>query len=156
MQPVVDWPGDDDTEGRWLGQADELLNVTTFAATLLTRDLDMGMAFYAVNDMVQVTEYPYDSEERRQEGVLFLPCAATWIFVSGERLYQYCSGQRDSPSFAKVQPGPLWNGDKSGCFERWKFWKQRFQKLATSTAINATGQDLAARAAARMTAIDES
>ncbi|KAK3674859.1 hypothetical protein LTR78_005203 [Recurvomyces mirabilis] len=151
----IDDEGDDDWDDvgeEWLKQAPAYLNATTFLATLFARSSrDVGGTFNgsaALKDALENDEVP-----RRQKCVtMYLEPAAVWMSIAGEKLYCHCAGRSGAASAAA---GVLWKGGHALSFERWSFWRERFETLSEA-AIGERYRAVAVGAVTRMKEIEVS
>lgn len=150
----------------WLAQATPFLNATSFAATCLSRVPTMtGMSFHAECCLGQALEGPYETPEPQYHGAMYVPSAATWILLAGERLYRLCKDdyqRRDSTSAGGGERlsgnggGGRLSGNGSGfTLKRWAFWKQRFHDITATAEFDSSVRNYAKRAADEMKRIED-
>ena len=143
-------PDDTDSEpyqGDWHDQAPPLLSATSFAATYLVRNFenDVSMACYVGESLHQGVVEPCETPEQQYTAVVYLPPAATWILIAGEKLHQLCKGD-DRARRMKLQFS----------LEKWALWRRRFGEIAAAGLLDGRLLDFASRAADEMARIDSS
>ena len=81
----------------------------------------------------------------------FIPAAVAWVSILGSEIFSW---DREIPSGGtKGDPGrrgPLWDGQRGFCKERWNLWRQRFAELSSSSELSEELRELAAEGAAKM------
>lgn len=78
-------------ESGWDDQAVPLLNDTTFGAMYLARGKQLiGMLFHAEISLMQGIEEPCQTPDQQRLAAMYVPPAATWILLAGERIYEHC------------------------------------------------------------------
>ncbi|KAI5204342.1 hypothetical protein AUEXF2481DRAFT_27210 [Aureobasidium subglaciale EXF-2481] len=150
----IDPPDGNDAE--WHAQAPQLLNITTFAATLMLRsDGCPDLSFFASIAMDEGVDLPYDSKrELHEEWRMYVPPAATWIMVAGSKIRELCFVDELPEAANRHSVRSHWGG-RTYCPARWRFWKQRFDELARDTSIDERCQDFATQAARAMERLDD-
>jgi hypothetical protein len=175
---------EDDEDDEDYRQAPQLLNLTIFAATLmavsgadrsidLTSAADTAMhegidrpypgsdticspareAFWSGLDPDLIDDHP--KPEIREEWRRYVPAAATWILIAGEKIREYCF-RNQLPEHANQDEPVVWekNGDRMWCRASWMSWKQRFEQLAEGTEVDARCRDYAKKAYEVMDKLD--
>ena len=153
--PDVDLDREDNnmSDEEWLKQAAPLLNASIFGATLLARsDASPSMVFH-VSDALAIAIEESEVQADWRDAKMYIPPAASWMIIAGDKLYRYSNGQRD-PKAPLASSHSLWNGENKFSLERWSFWKRRFLELAEVASFDDETQGFAAKAAARMTEIE--
>lgn len=75
-----------------------------------------------------------------------IPAVAQWIKIQGRALYEM-AGPMD------LEREELWDGPPGWSKERWKFWRQRFEWVASVTALDRRTKNIAREAAEEMARI---
>lgn len=133
-------------EDDWDGQAIPLLNATTFAAVYLARSKDsVGTLSYAINSFRAGVKVPYQTSDQYWDAAVYVPPAVTWIILAGKRIYELCKSDLNR------EDGTLRN---VASLEQWAFWKKRFGKIAMTQVLQDKINDLAWRAAFKMSEIE--
>lgn len=147
---------EDMEEDAWLAQATPFLNATSFAATYLSRvPSETGMSLYAELCLIEAVEGPYETPERRYRAAMYVPPAAIWILLVGERLYRLCKDdyhRKDRTSTDGIQ-WLGWNG-RGFSLKRWAFWKQGFCDITATEGLESRVRDYARRAVDEMGRIE--
>lgn len=149
-------PEDELEDGEWEAQSVPLLNATTFGAMYLARGKQpIGMPFHAEVSLMQGIEVPCQTPEQQRQAAMYVPPAATWILLAGERIYELCKNDHDRKD---SDPGLgdewLWGKGRGYSLGRWAFWKKRFGEIATTQGLKDDVKDIAARAASEMEKIE--
>lgn len=131
-------PGRD--ESTWPSEAVPLLNATSFAATHLARAFDNSlMAWFASSGLEIGAGAPCRTDDQRYSAVVYLPAAAVWIMIAGERIYQFCK-----------------DGFKEFSMERWDVWKKSLEENQNIEDLQHDLQVMSRRAADEMKRIEGS
>ncbi len=146
-------------EGDWDAQALALLNATTFGAMYLALGRQsIGMPFHAEVSLMQGIEVPCQTLEQQRRAVMYVPPAATWVLLAGERIYELCKIDHDrkdgGPGSTPNGSEWLWGKGRGYSLARWAFWKKRFSEIATTQELKDSVKDIAARAASEMERIE--
>ena len=114
----------------------------------------LGMPFNAEVSLMEGVEGRYQTPERRRRAAMYVPPAATWVLLAGERIYELCKSDHDRKDGAGGSTSDcgewLWKKGRGYSLERWAFWKQQFSEIATTQGLKDDVKDIAARAAAAM------
>lgn len=135
-----------------------LLNATTFGAIYLNQGKQpVGMAYHAEASFIGGIEVPYQTPDQQREAEMYVPPAATWILLAGEKMYELCKSDYNRRECARI-PYPmnpwLWFGDRGYSLGRWEYWKQRFSEIAMTQGLQDSVKDIAARALSKMGMIE--
>ncbi|GAB1731589.1 hypothetical protein NU195Hw_g7050t1 [Hortaea werneckii] len=131
----------------------QLTNLNLFVAMLSkTRLPAFKFALFALWTMRAALEIPADSVRPEQPLEAWIPAAAAWIRVTGDQVYDW---DHEYPRKAPCRGGPMWQGKRGFCYERWQLWRSRFQYLGTQDQIlDPETRKVAREAADRMAAIE--
>lgn len=145
-------------EGGWDDQAVPLLNATTFGAMYLARGKQpVGMLVHAEISLMQGIEVHCQTSDQHRRAAMYVPPAATWILLAGERIYEFCksdSNRKDgAPGLTPDGDEWLWGKGRGYSLGRWELWKKRFGEIATMQLPDGV-KDLAARASSEMGQIE--
>ena len=146
-------------EDQWNAQAEALLNATTFGAMYLVKGKqDIGMAFHAEISLMQAIEVPCQTFEQRQRALIFVPPAATWVLIAGNKIYELCKIDHDrqdgAPGSTPIGDEWLWGKGRGYSLGRWGLWKSRFGDIATAQGLNDSVKEIAARARSEMVRVE--
>lgn len=136
-----------------------MLNATTFGALYLARGKQpVGMLFHAEISLMQGIEVPYETPDQQRRAAMYVPSAATWILLAGEKMHELCKSDYDRKDGAKG-PTPygdewLWGKGRGYSLGRWALWKKRFGEITMTQGLQDDVKDLAARAASKMGEIE--
>ena len=152
-------PLDEMEEGEWDAQAVTLINATTFGAIYLARGRQpVGMSFHAEVSLMQGIEVPYQTREQQRCAAVYVPPAATWVLLAGEKIYELCKADHDrkdsDPASNLGSDQWLWAKSRGYSLGRWAFWKKRFGDIAATSELKDGVKEIAERAASRMESID--
>lgn len=148
-------------EGDWDDQAMLLLNATTFGAIYLARAKQSpgGMPFHAEVSLMHGVEVPYVTPEQQRYAAMYVPAAATWILLAGQRIYELCKSDYNrkdgAPGLSRDENEWLWGKGRGYSLGRWAFWKKRFGEIRTTPGLQDGVRDLAARAISEMGQIED-
>ncbi|SMY29908.1 unnamed protein product [Zymoseptoria tritici ST99CH_1A5] len=141
-----------DADRTWREQGSGLISCTMFCANLLVRaDFETHMERYAHEAMEAGLElgYALNEADRKIERYweIYLPPAAAWVLIAGERLYELCFGLVGGGR----PEAKYWSKD------RWAGWKEKFAVMARGAGIDedARCMEFARRAEGRMEKIEE-
>lgn len=143
-------------EGNWDDQAMPLLNATTFGAMYFARGRQpsIGMSFHAEVSLMQGIEVPYQMPNQQRLAAMYIPPAATWILLAGERIYELCKsdhGRKDgAPGSTPNEEEWLWGKGRGFSLGRWALWKERFDEIARTQGLQNGVKELSARANSEM------
>lgn len=144
-------------EGDWFDQAVPLLNATTFGAMSLARGKDHGgMAYHAEISLMQGIEGGCQTPDMQRCAAMYVPPAATWILLAGERIYELCKSDFNRNDRRKGMWGDrgLWGKGRGYSLGRWALWKKTFGEIATTQGLPDGVKDLAAKATSEMDKIE--
>lgn len=85
-----------------------------------------------------------------------VPAAAQWIFHAGHLIYNL--DREFEHGHTKGDPargGPLWDGKRGFCVERWNLWKSQFAWVSTVAEVDEGTRLVAAQARDAMEAIEK-
>ncbi len=120
-----------------------------FLARLVTTPGALDYEKYALISMQGALE---ESAKTAEEISANVPAAAVWIFYAGEHIYK--SRREWSERWTPAQGGPLWNGKKGFCPERWALWKDRFQWVTMQENTTDEAREFAGKAVRKMSEIE--
>ena len=146
-------------EGDLDAQAVPLLNAITFGAIYLAIGRQsIGMPFHAENSLIQGIEVPCQTLAQQRRAEMYVPPAATWVLLAGERIYELCKVDHERkdgvPGSTPDNEEWLWGKGTGYSLGRWAFWKNRFSEIETTQKLKDSVKDIAARAAFEMGKIE--
>ncbi|MCJ1268949.1 hypothetical protein MMC22_008837, partial [Lobaria immixta] len=158
-EDAMDFQDEDEMEGDCgENQALPLLNATTFGAIYLNRGKQpVGMTCHAEASFMSGVETPYQTPDQQREAEIYVPPAATWILLAGEKIHELCKGDYNRHEPARpsgAMASWLWCGDRGYSLGRWEYWKQRFGEIAMTQGLQDGVKDLARRALSKMDMIE--
>lgn len=136
-----------------------LLNATTFGTTYLARGKQpLGMWIYAEISFMEAIEVPYTTPDQLRRAAVYLPPAATWILLAGEKIHELCKSDLNredgAPGWNMNGDDSLWGKSRGYSLGRWAWWKRGFGEIATMERLQDRLKDFAARASAEMDRIE--
>ena len=93
-----------------------------------------------------------ESSKTAEEISVNLPAAAVWIFYAGEHFYKSRREWREH--WSPASGGPLWNGKKGYCPERWVLWKERFQWVMMQGNMTDEAKEFTGKAVRKMNEVE--
>lgn len=107
---------------------------------MIRANFDIGIVIYdAIEAMDTALVSGYEPENVKQEWRVFLPPAAIWILLAGQKMRELCL-----VGYRNAAPAP----------ERWNVWKEKFSTLATTEELDVNCRTLATKAVERMREIE--
>lgn len=136
-----------------------LVNATTFGAiNFIHGKNSFGMPFHIEISLINGIETPYQHPEQYRRALMYVPPAATWIILAGQKIYELCQGDYDRKDGAKGSTPEgdewLWGQGRGYSLGRWAFWKKRFGEIATTPSLKDLVKELSARAESEMSRIE--
>ncbi|KAE8381114.1 hypothetical protein BDV26DRAFT_289817 [Aspergillus bertholletiae] len=123
-------------EDEWLAQAAPFLNATSFSAAYLNRVPHVtSWSSYSEDCLMQALEGPYETPEPRARAAMYVPPAATWILLAGDRIYSLCKNEYGRSEITSGGDQFWWRG-RGFSLQRWAFWKQRFGEIAAAEGLD--------------------
>lgn len=158
LTPLADVEDTDKVESGWDNQAVSLLNDMTFGAIYLAQGKQLiAMLFYAEISLMQGIKDPCQTPDKQRLAAMYVPPAATWIFLTGEIIYEHCKNDFNCIDGAPgliLDDDWLWGNGKGYSLGRWAFWKKRFGKIAMTQGLLDSVKDLATIAVSEMGKIE--
>ncbi|KAI0388162.1 hypothetical protein F5Y04DRAFT_275013 [Hypomontagnella monticulosa] len=121
----------------WLAQKSPFLNATSFAALCLSNSSNMsGMAFYVSGCMGELQSDPDITPEMRYRSALYVPAAAAWITISGQKIYELCKNME-------------WSLDQ----DKWESWERSLGEIAVDDQVKPEIQEISLQTKDKMIVI---
>jgi hypothetical protein len=135
------------------------LNVTTFGAMYFARGKQpIGMAFHAEVSLMLGVEVSWQTPEQQRDAIMYVPPAATWILIAGEKIHALCKvdhERRDgAPGCTRYYDEWLWGKGRGYSLERWALWKKRFHEISATQGLKDSIRIIAAKAAFKIGEIE--
>ena len=133
----------------------EFVNVNRFVACLtITSVPALSFELFCLWTMRSALEHPASSEDLKPPDV-YVPAAATCIFIAGQQMYGWDKEFEQGPRVgAPGRGGPLWTGKHGFCTERWTLWRTRFKEVASMERLGDELKMVAKEAELRMEEIE--
>ena len=149
-----------DDESNWETQAASLRNATNFGAKYLAEGRQpIGMSSHAEISLMQGIEVPCQTLEQKQRALLYVPLAATWMIIGGEKIYALCQYDQDRKDDAPGSTGAgdewLWGKGRGYSMERWTFWRKRFTELVNTPGLKDDVRGFVEKAVVEMAQIEK-
>lgn len=101
---------------------------------------------------------PFPPPEKHNVLLAYVPAAAKLIETMGSLMRSWefeFPPNMGHPKYGQPgKGGPLWDGKKGFCKERWEFWRERFFELSDESRVNQRNRDAARKAGEVMLCID--
>ena len=115
------------------------------------------MTWHAEASFVSGVEVPYQTPDQQREAEIYVPPAATWILLAGEKIHELCKSdynRQERGRSSGAMASWLWCGDRGYSLGRWEYWKQRFGEIAMTQGFQDGVKDFAGRALSKMGMIE--
>lgn len=117
------------------------------------------MSFHAEISLMQGVEVPCQTPKQHRRAAMYVPPAATWILLAGEKIHELCKSDADrkdgAPGATPAGDDWLWGKGRGFSVGRWALWKKRFEEIATISGLSDDVRDIAARAARAMRKVED-
>lgn len=79
-----------------------------------------------------------------------VPAAIKLIKTTGQRICQWCHELDEKRQEDPGPGGPLWDGQRGFCTERWEFWQKRLLELSNESSLEEKDREGAKKTAETM------
>lgn len=128
----------DDVESKGFTAANELIGLL-----MICDEERFDYRVHALWTMRDALEHPLPNPSNTSQQVwslCHLPAAMKLIETVGHKIYRWCCEAEGRPEDDAGPAGPLWDGGRGFCRERWQFWRKRFYESSTEILLKEVHQ----------------